>query len=89
MWDTLINTGEIKMAEIFVVMTLARQLEGDFVFLQSNKAFKTASKADALVKKLTQDYQTNGKYKPKKLTTDSGNATCYLTAGAFTMEIED
>ena len=77
--------------KIFVVMTMARMLDGEFVFLRSEKAFKTAAKADALVKKLNKDYQTpDGKYKPISLKTDQGNAgECYCVAGGFDMEIED
>lgn len=78
------------MAEkVFAVITVARQIEGEYVFIKTEKAFKQAGKADELVKKLKQQYVTpEGKVIPQNISTPQGAAECACEVGAFELEIE-
>lgn len=74
---------------IFVVMTLARQVQGEYVFARAEKAFRQASKADELVRKLAQQYiDAEGKAKLVTLTSPHGEAECWCEVGAFSLELE-
>ena len=73
---------------IFAVITVARQIQGEYVFVKTEKAFKTAGKADALLKQLKKQYQTpEGKVKPIKIATPQGDAECFCEVGAFELEV--
>ena len=79
------------MAEtIFAVITVARQVDGEYVFIKTEKGFKKASSADALLKKLKNDYVTpEGKFKPVEISTPQGSAICHCEVGAFELEVDD
>lgn len=75
---------------VFAVITVARQLQGEYVFIKTEKAFKTAGKADALLQKLKKQYSTlDGKVKPVKISTPQGDAECFCEVGAFEIEVVD
>ncbi len=76
--------------KIFAVVTVARQIDGEFCFVRTEKAFKEAHKADELMRKLNEkDFKTpDGKFKPINLSTPHGATECYCIAGAFEMELE-
>jgi glyoxylate utilization-related uncharacterized protein len=78
------------MAEtVFAVITVARQIEGEYVFIKTEKAFRQASKADELLKKLKAQYATSdGKIVPQLISTPNGDAECFCEVGAFELEIE-
>lgn len=74
---------------IYVVMTVARQIQGDYTFIRAAGAFKRASKADELVKKIAKDFvDENGKAKTVSVSTPQGNAICFCEVGAFELELE-
>ncbi len=78
------------MSEIFVVITVARQVEGDYIFIKTEKAFRHASKADAMLQSLKKDFcDEYGKVKIVKVSTPSGEAECFCEVGAFTIELEE
>lgn len=75
---------------LFAVITVARQIEGEYVFIKTEKAFRTAGKADALLKSLQQKYATpEGKIRPVKISTPHGEAECFCEVGAFEIEVVD
>jgi len=75
---------------VFAVITIARQIEGEYVFIKTEKAFKSAGKADALLQKLKKNYSTlDGKVKPVKISTPQGDAECFCEVGAFELEVVD
>ena len=78
------------MAEtVFAVITVARQIEGEYVFIKTEKAFRQASKADELLKKLKAQYSTpEGKIIPQKVQTPTGEAECFCEVGAFELELD-
>ena len=74
---------------VYAVITVARQVEGEMTFIKTEKAFKQASKADELVKKLNADFRMGDKYKPMKFSSEFGDVECFCTAGGFEIEVED
>jgi hypothetical protein len=74
---------------LFVVITLAHQVEGEIILIKTEKAFTKAGKADELVKKLNNDFRDGDKFKTMKMTTEYGEIDCKCTAGAFDIELED
>lgn len=77
------------MDKIFAVITVARQVEGEYVFIRTEKAFKSAQKADALLKVLKNQYATpDGKWRPQQVSTPQGEAVCMCEAGVFEIEVD-
>ena len=76
--------------KIFTVITIARQIAGEYVFCRGEAAYRQASKADELVKKLAKEYITEeGKTKPVKLNSPLGEAVCFCEVGVFELDLED
>jgi glyoxylate utilization-related uncharacterized protein len=78
------------MKKLYAVITVARQVEGEYVFIKTEKAFSSAQKADALLKSLkTQYVAEDGKWKPQVISTGQGDATCQCEVGVFEIELDD
>jgi hypothetical protein len=78
------------MKEIHVVITVARQVEGEYVFIKTEKAFFSSRKADDLLRQLKSKYATeDGKWKPQLISTANGEATCQCEVGIFSVALED
>lgn len=78
------------MQKLFAVVTVARQVEGEYVFVKTERAFKSAQKADALLKGLKLQYVTpDGRWKPQQVSTPQGDAVCMCEAGVFEIEVDD
>lgn len=78
------------MQKLFAVVTVARQVEGEYVFIKTEKAFKSAQKADAFLKGLKLQYSTpDGKWKPQQVSTPQGDAVCMCEAGVFEIEVDE
>lgn len=74
--------------KIFAVMIIARQIDGEYIFVRSEKAFWKAGQADKLMRKLKSEFTTEeGKVKPIKVMTPHGEAECFCEVGAFEVEI--
>lgn len=77
------------MEKIFAVITVARQVEGEYVFIKTEKAFKSAQKADALLKTLKNQYTTpDGKWRPQQVSTPQGEAVCMCEVGVFELDVD-
>lgn len=77
------------MEKLYAVITVARQVEGEYVFIKTEKAFKSAQKADALLKSLKNQYVTeDGKWKPQTVSTGQGDAICQCEVGVFEIEVD-
>lgn len=78
------------MEKIFAVITVARQIEGEYVFIKTERAFKSAKKADESLKALKAQYATpEGKWKPQQVSTPQGDAVCMCEAGVFEIEVDE
>ena len=74
---------------IYAVITVARQIDGEYVFIKTEKAFESAEKADKLLKFLKSNYVTgDGKWKPQLISTPNGEASCQCEVGVFELEVE-
>ena len=73
--------------KIFAVITVARQIDGEYCFVRTEQAFKQASKADELRNKLNGDYKLGDKFKPIRLSTPNGDVDCNCVAGAFELDL--
>lgn len=77
------------MEKVYVVITVARQIDGEYVFIKTEKGFKSAVKADDLLKRLKSQYVTeDGKWRPQVVSTGQGDATCQCEVGVFEIEID-
>jgi len=75
--------------KVFAVITVARQVNGEYVFVKTDKAYKQAKNADKRLKELKEEYSEYGRVKPIKISTPQGDATCLCEAGVFEIEIDD
>lgn len=78
------------MKKLYAVITVARQVDGEYIFIKTEKAFESAKKADSLLKSLKNQYVTEeGKWKPQLISTPNGEATCQCEVGIFELELEE
>ena len=68
--------------KVFVVVTVARQVEGDMLSIRFEKAFAQASKADEYAKNLARTYTEN-------VTTPDGMIQFVCQRGVHEIEIEE
>ena len=69
--------------KIFAIITVARQLQGELVFVKPEKAFKQASQADAYVKDLSKAHTESIKGP------NGNNIECYCERGVFEIDVEE
>lgn len=78
------------MTKIYAAITVCRQVDGEYIFIKTDKAFKSAQNADSFIKTLKSQFVTDdGKWKPQVVSTGQGDATCQCEAGIFEMELEE
>ena len=76
--------------KVYAVMVIARQVEGEYVFVRSEKAFTETSKAEAHLKSLKATFSTPaGKVKPIMINTPQGQAECFCEAGVFELDVDN
>ena len=76
--------------KIFAVITVARQVDGEYIFIKTEKGFASGEKADQYLNSLKNQYATpDGKWKPQLIQTASGEATCQCEVGIFELEVEN
>jgi hypothetical protein len=77
------------MEKFYAVITVGRQVDGEYVFIKTEKAFRSAQKADTMLKSLKGQYVTeDGKWKPQIISTSQGDATCQCEVGVFEIEVD-
>jgi hypothetical protein len=52
------DNERLKMEKLYAVITVARQVEGEYVFIKTERAFKSAQKADVHLKTLRAQFVT-------------------------------
>jgi copper oxidase (laccase) domain-containing protein len=78
------------MEKVFAVITVARQVHGEYVFVRTEKCFRQAQNADALLAQKKSEFVTaDGKPRLVHLTTPHGQADCMCEVGVFELEIGD
>ena len=74
----------------YAIITVARQVEGEYVFIKTEKAFLSVEKADKHLKQIKSSLLTeDGKWKPQLISTPNGEAICQSEVGIFEIEIDD
>lgn len=77
------------MSNLYAAISVCRQVDGEYVFIKTEKAFTSAQKADAFIKALKGQFATqDGKWKPQVVSTAQGDATCQCEAGIFELELD-
>ena len=68
--------------KVFAIVSVARQVDGEYVVVKVDQAFAKASKADEYAKKLATNYT-------ETIQTASGPIACVCERGVFEMEVEE
>ena len=76
--------------KVFAVISIGRQVFGDFVLIRTDKAFFTANKAEEYLQQKKKEYvATDGKAKAILMKTDNGDVECICQVGVFEIEVEE
>lgn len=68
--------------KVFAVISVARQVEGEYVVVKVEKAYLQASKADEYAKSLSRAYT-------ESIPTATGPIQCVCERGVFEMDVEE
>ena len=68
--------------KVFAVMSVARQVDGEYCVIKAEKAFLQASKADEYSKSLAKRYT-------ESIATPSGPIACVCERGVFELEVDE
>lgn len=68
--------------KVFAIISIARQVDGEYVVVKAEKAFKQASKADEYAKSLVKRYT-------ESIPTPSGPMACVCERGVFELEVDE
>ena len=75
--------------KVFAVVVVARQVDGEYIAIRTEKGFLLAGQADSYLKELKKTFVTeSGIPKVTKLTTPHGEMECMCEAGVFEIEVE-
>lgn len=75
---------------IHCVLTVARMIDGEYIFIKTERAFKESSKANDLMQVLKSQYTSKeGKTIPVVLMTPHGEVSCHCEIGVFEVNLED
>ena len=70
------------MMKVFALVTIARQVDGEYCVVKVEKAYRSAQRADEESRKLARKYA-------ESITTPSGVIQCVCERGVFEIEVED
>ena len=68
--------------KVFAIISVARQVDGEYVVIKAEKAFKKASKADEYAKGLAKRYT-------EAISTPSGPIACVCERGVFELDVDE
>ena len=74
------------MKKINVVITIARQINGEYVFVRPEKAFIDANEAQVCQHKLKNSLASNGKI---TVNVNNEQIDCFAEIGLFELELEE
>jgi hypothetical protein len=70
------------MAKIFAVISVARQVDGEYVVVKPEKAFSTSEKAETHAKGLVKQYA-------EVIQSPTGPINCVCSRGIFEIDVEE
>jgi len=68
--------------KIFCVISVARQVDGEWVCVKTEKAFKSSTSAEKYANNLARNYA-------EKITTASGVMNCICERGVFEIDVDE
>ena len=75
---------------MFVVITVARQIMGEYIAIRTEKGFKDEEKAKAYLAEMKKKVVTpDGEPKVVKVSTPQGDLECMCEVGVFHVETEE
>ena len=76
--------------DVHVIYTIARQVNGDTVFVRGEGGYTDMDEAEKKRKALMATYSNNGQWVPIELDTNTaeGTTTCMCLAGGFTIKVD-
>lgn len=77
------------MDPIYAVFLVARQINGEYVFVKFEKAFKNSTKAGECLQNLKSQYTKDGQNVPVKIMTQNGEVDCMCEVGIFDITVEE
>ena len=75
--------------DIYCVLSIARQIDGEYILVKTEKAFKTPERAEAFLNELKDQYVKDGKMLPVTYATPHGDVVCRCELGVFQTVVED
>jgi hypothetical protein len=79
----LVQQGKIEVKmKIFAVISVARQVDGEWVCVKTEKAFKSSTSAEKYANNLARNYA-------EKITTASGVMNCICERGVFEIDVDE
>jgi hypothetical protein len=75
--------------KINVVTSIARQIDGEYVFVKIEGAFVNALKAENLMQNLKKSMSKDGKAVPTVVNVNNEKIECLMEIGAFEIELEE
>lgn len=76
--------------KIFVVLSVSRQIGGDYVFIRTEKAVAEEVKANEYLQTLKSQYvNSQGEMIPISINTPHGDVPCLTEVGVFEVELEN
>ena len=74
--------------KINIVTSIARQVDGEYVFLKIEGAFADVTKADFFIQELKKNMTKDGKIVPVMLNVNNEKIECIMEIGKFEIELE-
>jgi hypothetical protein len=74
--------------EISIVISVARQISGEYVFVKPEKAFFDRQKANLFVEEMKNNVSINGKTSPVLIDVGNEKIECYMELGIFDLKVE-
>lgn len=76
--------------KLFTIITIARQIDGEYFFVKGEGVFKDKDQADKLVRELKQKYaSSDGQIIPMKIKLDTGEIACSCEVGVLELELNE
>jgi len=74
--------------KIYVVFTIARMIQGEWIFVKTERAFEKEEAANDLMHVLKAQYTKDGKAVPITIQAEQGEVSCFCEIGAAEVELE-
>lgn len=73
---------------VYLILNIARQIDGEYVFVRPERAFVKKEMADELLQLLKSQSLKDGVQIPVNLMTPHGEVQCYMEVGVFEIKVE-